>query len=215
MTLTRRTAAALGRGLYRLDVVGQPAVPPTGSVLLAVNHSAFVDGPLVYGLVGRPAVFLVKSEMFGGAVGAGLRRLGQIPVRRGVAERGPLLAALDTLAAGGVVGVFPEGTRGTGVVESIQHGVAYLAMRSGAPVLPVACHGTVDLLPPGRRLPRWRPRARVSFGEPIVLPASSTVSRRAVAAAAEQIRLALAAHVRATGPESPVRPARTGTGEPA
>jgi 1-acyl-sn-glycerol-3-phosphate acyltransferase len=196
MALSRHAARALGRMLYRLKVVGLDRVPERGGVLIAVNHTAFVDGPLVYGLIRRASVFLVKDEMFDGLVGAALHRIGQIPVRRGVAERAPLQAALGTLAAGGVVGVFPEGTRGRGEVDRIEHGIAYLALRSGCPVLPVACSGTARPAAARKAMPRRR-AVRVVFGEPFTVPSSGPVSRHAVTAAAEQIRLALAAHVAA------------------
>jgi 1-acyl-sn-glycerol-3-phosphate acyltransferase len=201
MTVTRTTARGLGVALGRLEIVGREKVPGTGGLLVAVNHSAYVDGPLVYGILPRPAVFMVKAEEFTGPIGAMLRSIGQIPVRRGVIERAPLQAALGTLAAGGIVAVFPEGSRGAGAVEAVQHGVAYLALRSGCDVLPIACHGTAALLP--RRTLR-RPPVRIAFGDPIVLPPTRTASRHLVAAAAEQIRAALAAHVDAS------RPRRTG-----
>lgn len=178
----------------RLAVQGLANVPASGGVLLAVNHSAFVDGPIIFGVVRRPNVFLIKVEMFRGPVGVLLRHLGQIPVRRGVAERAPLVAALDTLAAGGVVGVFPEGTRGVGDVSRVEHGIAFLALRSGCPVVPVACVGTASAFHrwrPGRRRP-----VRLVFGEPFVLGRGQTgPARRTVAEAAEEIRIVLAKHV--------------------
>jgi 1-acyl-sn-glycerol-3-phosphate acyltransferase len=195
MTATRVTARGLGRVLGRVTVTGLDRVPDTGGVLIAVNHTALVDGPLVYGILRRPAVFLVKAEVFVGPVGLLLRRIGQVPVRRGTIERAPVQSALGTLAAGGVVGIFPEGTRGAGTVEQVQHGIAYLALRSGCPVVPVACHGTAALLR-GRR----RPHVRVTFGEPLTVSVETGPSRRQVAAAAEEIRAALAGHVAATRP---------------
>lgn len=213
MTATRLTARGLGRALARVEVTGRDRVPARGGLLIAVNHTAFVDGPLVYGVLRRPAVFLIKAEMFGGIVGATLRRIGQIPVRRGIAERAPLQRALAALAAGGVVGVFPEGTRGAGTVEQVQHGIAYLALRSGCPVVPVACHGTGALLRRGR--PVRRPRVRVAFGAPIAVSGQRRASRRMIAAAAEDIRAALAAHVAATRPTTqPANGTANGT-EPA
>jgi 1-acyl-sn-glycerol-3-phosphate acyltransferase len=205
MTVTRLTARALGHALGRVEVTGADGVPRTGGLLLAVNHSAYIDGPLMYGVLRRPAVFMVKAEEFRGPVGAMLRRIGQIPVRRGVVERAPLQTALAVLAAGGVVAVFPEGSRGAGNVEAVQHGVAYLALRSGCPVLPVACHGSRAMQQlRGLR----RPRVRIAFGRRVELPPTRTASRRNVTTAAERIRAAMAAHVTATRPVVPV-------GEPA
>jgi 1-acyl-sn-glycerol-3-phosphate acyltransferase len=200
MTLTRLTARGLGRLLGRIEVTGADRVPAAGGTLLAVNHSAYIDGPLMYGVLRRPTVFLVKAEEFRGPVGAMLRRIGQIPVRRGVVERAPLQAALAMLAAGGVVAVFPEGSRGAGTVADVRHGVAYLALRSGCPVVPVACHGTRRMQQ--RRRPR-RPRVRIAFGPPIRI-APGPASRHNVTAAAERVRAEMAAHVVATRPDSEV-----------
>lgn len=205
MTATRILARWLGRGLARVEVIGLDRLPAAGGVLLAVNHTALVDGPLVYGVLPRPAVFLIKAEAFRGPVGALLRRIGQIPVRRGTAERAPLAAALDTLAAGGVVGVFPEGTRRGGEVDRVERGVAYLALRSGCPLHPVACHGTARLR--GRAAARsWRPPVRVVIGEQVALPEGARASRRTVAEAADRVRGALATHVAATRPTFVRRP---------
>jgi 1-acyl-sn-glycerol-3-phosphate acyltransferase len=196
LRVTRAIGRGLNRALARVTVTGPP--PGDGPALLAVNHTALVDGPLLYGLLPRPVAFLVKAEVFRGPLATLLRHTQQIPVHRGAAERGPLLAALGFLRAGGLVGVFPEGTRGDGDVSQVQHGIAYLAVRSGAPVVPVAVHGTAAR----RGWEFWRPRrppVRVAYGEPLRLPAGPA-SRRTVAAAAAEIHRALAAHVAATRP---------------
>lgn len=197
MTLTRTIAWLVAHTVMRLRVEGRDRLPTQGGVLLAVNHTAFIDGPIVYGMTRRPTVFLIKVEAFRGVIGVMLRSIGQIPVNRGKAERGPLMAALQTLAEGGIVGVFPEGTRGTGDVSKVEHGIAYLALRSGCPVVPVACVGTAAVVVKGRKLPRWRRPVRVVFGEPFAVArgAGTALSRRTVADAAEEIRTVLAKHV--------------------
>lgn len=192
---------AIGRGLLwalsRAEIVGMENLPSEGNALIAANHTHVVDGPLMYGVVRRPAVFFVKSEAFIGPISPFLRRIGQIPIRRGVPERAPIAAALETLAEGGVVGVFPEGTRGSGDVAEVRHGIAYLAVRSGAPVIPVACVGTKALL--ARRTIR-RPRVRIVIGEPVKVP-TGAASRSRVSEAAEQIRAEMAALVTSAGAE--------------
>lgn len=174
---------------YRVRVHGRDRIPADGPLVLVANHSAMVDGPLLFGLLGRRAVFWVKQEMFTGVLGVGLRRIGQIPVRRGSADRAPLTAAREVLRGGGLVGVFPEGTRGSGDVAAAQQGAAWLARATGARILPVVIRGT-------RRGGghRWRPRVDVLVGEP--LPAPTGKGRAELAAATETVRGALAALVR-------------------
>jgi 1-acyl-sn-glycerol-3-phosphate acyltransferase len=171
---------------FRLRVTGREHVPESGPVVLVANHSSMMDGPVLFGVVRRRSVFLIKDEMFHGVLGWALRRLGQLPVRRGEPDRTPLLSAVRTLRAGGLVGVFPEGTRGPGDVSSAEHGAAWLARSSGAMVLPVACRGTRPVA--GRR--RFRPRVDVLFGEPFPLPSGR--GRAALAAGTERVRGELA-----------------------
>jgi 1-acyl-sn-glycerol-3-phosphate acyltransferase len=191
----RRLAGGIARGLMRLTVQGRQNIP-AGGVLLAVNHASFLDGPLLFGVLRRPVAFFIKAEVFTGVPGWFLPRIGQIPVRRGVPERGPLFTALATLAEGGAVGIFPEGTRGAGEVSQIRHGIAYLAVRSGCPVVPVACVGTQRVLPRGHLVPRLRRPVTVSFGSAAAVAAPGTpASRQNIAAAADRIRQLLADHV--------------------
>ncbi|AKT52817.1 hypothetical protein ADJ73_12045 [Arsenicicoccus sp. oral taxon 190] len=154
---------------YRVTVLGQAQLPTSGPVILVANHSGVLDGPLVASLCPRVPHFLVKQELYAGLVGRLLTALGQIPVDRSTGDRRALAAAREVLDAGECVGVFPEGTRGAGEVESIQQGAAWLALQSGATVVPVACRGT---RPAGRgagALPRPRARILVAFGEPFVV----------------------------------------------
>jgi 1-acyl-sn-glycerol-3-phosphate acyltransferase len=177
--------------VLRVRVHHSERIPAAGPVVLVANHSAFVDGPLLFGLLRRRAVFLVKQEMFRGPVGPLLGRIGQLAVRRGAPDRRPLIAAVAVLRAGGLVGVFPEGTRGAGEVAAAQHGAAWLARAGGAVVLPVVCRGTRR--PDGARR-RLRPRVDVLVGVP--LPAPTGKGRADLAAATETIRAALAGLVR-------------------
>ncbi|MGZ6826936.1 MAG: lysophospholipid acyltransferase family protein, partial [Mycobacteriales bacterium] len=142
--MSRPFGRVLFRALFRLEVRGTEHVPSRGPVLLAGNHTGFLDGPLLFALSPRPASFLAKSELFVGPVAHALGRLGQIPVHRGRPDRAALRAGLAVLAGDGALGVFPEGTRGAGELESVSDGLAYLALRSGAPVVPVAVVGTAD-----------------------------------------------------------------------
>lgn len=199
---TRPAGRAVFRGLFELEVSGLEHVPLSGPVLLAGNHSGLLDGPLVYSVSPRAATFLVKSELFVGPLARALGWLGQVPVHRGSPDRSALTAGLAVLASGGALGVFPEGTRGAGGLEQVADGLAYLALRSGAPVLPIAVVGTAEALPRGRRVPHRRAPVRVVFGTPITIKVDGDPrARRTVAVAAEQLRLALVAHLRAAHEE--------------
>jgi 1-acyl-sn-glycerol-3-phosphate acyltransferase len=189
--LARWVGTWLFRPLFRLHVHHREHIPATGPVVLVANHSAFVDGPLLFGLLRRRAVFLVKQEMFVGPAGWALPRIGQLAVRRGEPDRRPLMAAVAVLRAGGLVAVFPEGTRGSGEVAAAQHGAAWLARTSGAVVLPVVCRGTRRPDDTGRR---WRPRVDVLVGEPLGIPGGG--GRTGLNAATETVRAALAGMVR-------------------
>ncbi|MFC4949029.1 lysophospholipid acyltransferase family protein [Pseudonocardia sp. GCM10023141] len=176
---------------FRVRAHGREQMPRSGPVVLVANHSSFADGPVLFGLLGRRLVFLIKREMFTGLLGWTLLRIGQLSVRRGAPDRGPLMAAVAVLRDGGVVGVFPEGTRGSGDVEAAEHGAAWLARTTGAPVVPVVCRGTRR---PADRRRRFRPRVDVLVGEPIAVGGAK--GRAGLTAATETIRAAMAGLVR-------------------
>jgi 1-acyl-sn-glycerol-3-phosphate acyltransferase len=181
---------------FRLRVRGREHVPRQGAVLFAGNHTSFLDGPLVFSVAPRAAQFYIKEEMYAGPVARPLDWLGQIPINRGRPDRRALRRGLAALAAGEAVGMFPEGSRGAGDLEAVQHGIAFLALKSGCPVVPVACLGSAAALPVGRGRPRWRAPIDLVFGPPFRIATDLDPStRRAVAEAAEQIRVRLAAHV--------------------
>jgi 1-acyl-sn-glycerol-3-phosphate acyltransferase len=191
-----RRRQALGRGiavlLGRLEVDGLEHVPAHGPVVLAVNHRSLLDGPLIFGVLRRPASFLVKTEAFSRLMGPVLLSAGQVPVVRTRVDAAPVRLALRVLQAGGVVGIFPEGSRGDGLARVAKPGVGYFAMRAGAVVVPVACHGTDAM---SHRNTLGRPGAQIIFGEPIAVeryPPSRPLNRRLVADTTEQIRVALA-----------------------
>ena len=126
--------------------------------------------------------FLVKAEAVKGPLGWLLTNVGQYALVRGVPDREPLLKALAQLKAGGAIGIFPEGTRGAGNVETVFAGAGWLAARAGAAVVPVAIRGTDR--PAGRKRRRFRPAVHVLVGDPFAVPQGG--GRTAVAAATEK-----------------------------
>jgi len=177
------------RPFFRVRVHGRERVPRTGPVVLIANHSSLLEAPIIFGMLPRRSVFLTKEELFTGAMGWFLRRIGQVPVRRSEPGRTPLLACAKILREGGLVGVFPEGTRGAGEVASAERGAAWLVRGSGAVVLPVATRGTLREDRHG-----FRSRVDVLIGEPFTVDVGK--GRTGLDEATERLRGELAALVR-------------------
>jgi 1-acyl-sn-glycerol-3-phosphate acyltransferase len=196
--IARRIAQRLLKLTFTLRVRGTENLPVVGPVLLAGNHSGFLDGPIVMIMLPRPSAFLVKSELYKGPLRWVLNFARQIPIHRGTPDRTALRAGLDVLAGDGVLGVFPEGTRGSGDLATIQHGIGYLALNAQCPIVPVVCKGTSEALPKGKVFPRWRAPIDVVFGPAFTLDIPGDLRTRAtIAAAAEQVRTHLLDHLAA------------------
>ncbi|PPI54212.1 lysophospholipid acyltransferase family protein [Rathayibacter toxicus] len=175
--LTRFAIGGIGRLLYRPRVEGRDNVPRTGQVILASNHLSFIDSPVLTLLAPRPVQFLAKADYFTGTgVNGALSRgfftaVGAVPVERGASR-----AAQDALDLGRAIlerddafALYPEGTRSRdGRLYRGRTGVAWLALITGALVVPVGLIGTQELQPFGARLPRLH-RITVRFGDPLDL----------------------------------------------
>jgi len=147
-------------------VEGEENVPNSGAGILLINHIAFIDSIVVLNVCRRDIVPMAKIEVYDyPVVGVFPRMWGVIPVRREEVDRRAIQQSLDVLRAGELVLVAPEGTRGTELRQG-KEGIAYLASRSNAPIIPVAIEGTIGF--PALRFTRaWRtPGATVRFGRP-------------------------------------------------
>jgi 1-acyl-sn-glycerol-3-phosphate acyltransferase len=160
------------RTLYRPRVTGAEHVPRTGPVIIAGNHISFADEIFTPLAARRRVLYFAKAEYF---TGVGLRGrlmaalfhgLGQVPVERGDTRSAAAVVDIGVglLRQGAVLGIFPEGTRSPdGSLYRFRTGVARLALRSGAPVVPVGIVGTRAVQPPGSR--RWHlAPVEVNFG---------------------------------------------------
>jgi 1-acyl-sn-glycerol-3-phosphate acyltransferase len=153
--------------LARVDSVeGVENVPTEGNAILMINHISFIDPFLVADPLPRNLVALAKIEVYEyPIVGIIPKLLGVIPVKRDEVDRQAVQRCLEVLRAGEMILLAPEGTRG----NALQHGregVAYLASRSGAPVVPIAIDGS-DGFPSLRFSKRWRqPGAQIRYGRP-------------------------------------------------
>jgi len=117
-------------------------VPPQGPVIVAANHTGVLDGPLLAIFAPRPVHALTKEEMFRGRLGPLLRVTGQVEIDRFATDLRAIRTCLHILDRGGAVGIFPEGNRGTGDLTRFQNGAAYLALVTGAPIVPLMMFGT-------------------------------------------------------------------------
>lgn len=149
----------------RWEVTGRENLPQRGPVVVVCNHISLWDPVAVGVALPRRVYFMAKEELFRlPLVGLVLRGLGAFPVRRGEADLAAMRQALRLLRQGKVVGVFPEGGRSRrGALEEFQRGAALLALRTQAPLVPVALIGTNRIL---GRLGAFH-RFKVRIGPPI------------------------------------------------
>jgi 1-acyl-sn-glycerol-3-phosphate acyltransferase len=173
-TLELTLAPAL-RAVYRPEVTGFEHVPRSGPVIVVGNHISFADEVFTPLAARRRMLYFAKAEYFttpgirGRAMGAFFRGLGQVPVERADTRSAASVIEIgvDLLAEGSALGIYPEGTRSPdGRLYKFRTGAARLALRSGAPVIPVGLVGTREVQPPGSH--RWhRAPVAVRFGAPL------------------------------------------------
>lgn len=166
----------LARLFTRVRIEGDVgAIPRTGAVIIAANHASNADPVLIGAFlnqrIGRPMNWLGKREVFEWPVLSWLARHGGVhPVDRGAADVEAFKSAMRILNAGHVLAVFPEGTRSPdGRLQAAKDGVAVLAARSGATIVPIGVGDSDRLWPKGRRLPRFTPSVTVRIGTPFRL----------------------------------------------
>jgi 1-acyl-sn-glycerol-3-phosphate acyltransferase len=153
------------RRRYDVQLHHAERFPATGPVIVTANHIGIIDGPLMAIFGPRPVHALTKIEMFKGPLGLVLRFAGQVPVDRFNADPKAVRTALRVLREGHAVGVFPEGTRGAGDLESFRTGAAYLALVTGAPVVPLTFIGTREPGGSSGSLPPRGARLDIVVGE--------------------------------------------------
>jgi 1-acyl-sn-glycerol-3-phosphate acyltransferase len=182
----RSIITPLARVVYRPHIEGRSNVPKTGPVIFASNHLSFIDSIAIPVASPRPVHFLAKSSYFEKPLSRWFfTAIGAVPVQRGAGQAA--LDALDQqrvlLEGGSTVALYPEGTRSLdGRLYKGRTGVAFLALQTGAPVVPVGLIGTDDVMPVGAKRPSLKHRITVKFGEPLDLshhgPANSGKARR-------------------------------------
>ena len=191
------------------EVRGGENVPKRGAVLIAPNHLSFLDPPLVGCALRRPGWFMAKAELFEiPGLRWLIRGMHAYPVKRGVPDRAALKRTLRHLKEGEIVCVFPEGRRSVnGELGPVEIGIGMLAVKSGAPVVPVGIRGTDRMLPRDSKRVH-RARIRVRFGPPLHLPppVDGMAERDAYQAAADRVRAGIAAVLAEMDAVAPVEP---------
>lgn len=149
-----------------VKVINADRVPESGPFLIAPIHFSTADPPLMGAACPRPLRFMAKKELFFFPLKYFIRSVGAFPVSRGEGDTAAVRLTLEQLGLGNGVLIFPEGTRGDGkTLGSIQLGLAMIAKKSGAQIVPVGINGTQKLLPKGQAIPK-RAKLVVSFGQP-------------------------------------------------
>jgi 1-acyl-sn-glycerol-3-phosphate acyltransferase len=163
--------------LTNLRVEGRENLPSNGPYLFAINHLSYIDSALVYALIGgeQLASWVADKYRHNLIIGTLVRLSRPIFIRRGKVDRKALDAAFTALSEGKIFGLAPEGTRSkTGGLQRAKSGAAYLASRSGAPVVPVALIGTEKTFHDLRHL--RRPHITVRIGTPFPVPSLNEAS---------------------------------------
>ena len=168
------------------DVKGAENVPKSGAFILTSNHFSLGDPPILTGTFPRRVAWMAKKELFDIPIFGKLYSMGGfIPVRRFEGDLHALRLSQQALRRGLVLGMFPEGTRSGGRLGRGEPGSAIIAIRAGAPILPVAIWGTEHV-----KLPRdlfRRTNVNIRYGKPFRLPRSKKMTKEQVAAGTDEI----------------------------
>ncbi|MBI2102146.1 1-acyl-sn-glycerol-3-phosphate acyltransferase [Candidatus Woesearchaeota archaeon] len=158
--------------LYVKEAKGLENLPKKGAFIAAANHASYIDHMIIASFLvshlDRKVHFLAKKEHFDNVFKKAWHNyVGAIPLDRAKGGREALKWAINALKGGNIIAIHPEGTRSlTGNLQRAKTGVARLALKAKAPVVPIGLIGTFDILPKGKYLPRFK-RAVMGIGKPI------------------------------------------------
>ncbi len=184
--LTRLLTSLYGYTLLRVRSISSEQVPGRGAVILAPNHFSFMDHFLMGCYIRRKVRFMAKSQLFKGPMQFIYTHGGVFPVRRGARDEEVFTTAETILARGGAITMYCEGGRSrTGkLAEQAKRGIGRLALESGAPVVPIAIHGS-------SRIRNWKrlrfPKVTVQYGEPLRWERVAESTREQQQAVADEI----------------------------
>ncbi len=185
--LVRTLDRAFCGSWFRLRVEGLERIPRKGGILLAANHQSYLDILAVGAAVPRHVTFVARDTLADTAwLAFVMRRCKAILVRRGTSDRAAIRAMAETLASGGIVAIYPEGTRSRrGDPGTFKGGAVMAARLAGVQILPVGIRGAFDAWPRGRAIP-WPRKVAIRFGTPID-PTAEDARERLEAAIREMI----------------------------
>ncbi len=184
--IVRTIAVPFTRIYFRLRIEGAEWIPASGAAIIAPNHKSIWDSFFIAAATKRRLRFMGKSELFEGPFGRTLVRLGAFPVRRGQADEEALETARMILREGGLLSLFPEGTRfrSPATLGTPRRGATRLALETGAPLIPAAITGTERLFLGPVPKPK---RVQLAFGEPIPVQGIAPTSEAATELLSEQL----------------------------
>jgi 1-acyl-sn-glycerol-3-phosphate acyltransferase len=189
---TRFAIVALATVLFRVKVVGKEHLPPSGACIVAPVHRSNLDTPILAFVTKRRLRFMGKDSLWKSKLGWYFTALGGFPVVRGTADREALRACQAILDRDEPLVMFPEGTRRSGeTLSELFDGPAFLAARTGAPIVPIGIGGSEGVMPKGSKFLRPK-KVTVVIGAPIHPPApEGRVPRRAVRELTDELAVAL------------------------
>ncbi|NLJ81031.1 MAG: 1-acyl-sn-glycerol-3-phosphate acyltransferase [Firmicutes bacterium] len=165
-----------------LKVSGEENLPEKGGAIIAANHTTWFDPFALATAVPRPVHFMAKAELFRNRILAKvLTKAYAFPVKRGLADRNAIRKAQQVVKEGHLLGIFPEGTRNRsdGEFLPLQGGTAFIALKSGVPVIPVLVSGVKPF--------RFRKPIRIVIGKPINLGSPQRTNKQKVEKASSLI----------------------------
>jgi 1-acyl-sn-glycerol-3-phosphate acyltransferase len=170
--------------VWRMQVHGGENMPKTGPVIVACNHISYLDPPVLGTASPRRISYMAKQELFSIPVlGPAIAAVGAYPVDRHGSAAAAIRRSVEVLRKGGVIGIFPEGTRNVSGENEARGGVALLASLSKAPVVPASIVGTSD----AKRLAK----IDVIFGKPMNLPQDRKATREEMANFTDEVMRAI------------------------
>ncbi|HEV8297677.1 MAG TPA: lysophospholipid acyltransferase family protein [Acidimicrobiales bacterium] len=187
--VTWHAIIAVGKVWFRVRVEGREHLPRAGACVVSPVHRSNLDTPILAFVTRRRLRFMGKDSLWKHRISAWyLSALGGFPVERGTADRGALRVCQAILERGEPLVMFAEGTRRSGaIVEDLYDGPAFLAARTGVPIVPIGIGGSERVMPKGAKFPRPK-RVAIVIGAPIVPPAhDGRVPRRVVRELTDQL----------------------------